>query len=160
MRIVDQNEIAKLVFTRSVDPNIIKGSMIDVAQENYLYNYLGDFYSIMINDDDYIDYIESYFKPIIAWGVLYNNFETISFSITDKGLYVLAAEGGAQLLSRDNKYDSKLEIKRNLTTLIKQMLKIFEVEKKTGNLLFKDFEYIKIPNMINYAFEEKKMMPY
>lgn len=160
MRIVDQNEVAKLVFNRSVDPNIIKGSMIDVAQENFLHNYLGDFYYTMINDDNYIDYIESYFKPIIAWGVLYNNFETISFSVTDKGLYVLAAEGGAQLLSRDKLYDSKLEIKRNLTTLIKQMLKIFDSEKKSNNILFNDFEYDKIPNMINYNFEDKKMMPY
>lgn len=154
-KVIDQNEIIKIVFDRNVDSLIIKPSMIDISQENYLWEFLGDFYLKMLNNDEYIEYIEMYLKPIVAWGVLLNNFDGISFQITDKGLFTLLSESGAQLLGSENIYNSKIEIKRNLFTLIKIMLRNFEYEKENGNELFEDFKVIKYPKMIKYDFSEK-----
>lgn len=161
-RIMDENEVFKFISNRNIDTDIIKPTMIDVAQENFLLNYFGDFYLNMIdNSDDYIEYIDTYLKPIVAWSVLYLNYDYISYQITDKGIIQLLMDNTAALISRDNKVDAKMEIKRNIYTLIKQVQRVFEKENKNGNPLFKDFKIDRVPSLIKYKSEPKKInIPY
>lgn len=157
-RIMDEQEVSKFIFNRNIDNDIIKGSMIDMAQESILYTYLGDFYTKMVeNYDDYVEYIDIYLKPIVAWQVLYSNFDYISYSITDKGMIAMLAENLGSLLGREQKVDSKMEIKRNIYTLVKQVLRIFDYEKKSKNPLFLDFEMKELPSIIKYKAGEKKI---
>lgn len=152
-KIITKDEVVNLVFNRNVDGNILKPSMVDLAQFKYLQKYLGDLYNDILDseDDDYNDFVEDYVKPVIAWAVLYENFDYISLNITDKGILQMVVEGTANLIGRDSRYDFKMELRRNLFTLIQLMQNEVLKEKNNNNDLYKNYNSKFKPSMIHFV---------
>ncbi len=139
---ITESEVFNIAFNRNLSQGLIKQTQIEVAEEMWVKQWIGeDFYNSLVTDeeDDYYEFIDKFIKPIIAWGTLYNNFDYISQNITDKGILQMFVEGGATIIDRDSRFDAKMEILRTVYMLIKRMQRYGLVEKQE-NELFKNFE--------------------
>lgn len=137
--LVTEQEIYNIAFNRDLGVGLIKPSQILVAQDIFISDYFNEaFYNALLlnTDNNYTSYIDEYIKPIIAWGTLYNNFEYISTSITDKGIIQMLVENTALVLGRESKNDVKNEIKNTVYRLIKIARQYAKLQKDNDNLLF------------------------
>lgn len=146
---ITEAEVFQVTLNRNVSENLLKPTMIDAAFQQWLVDYIGaDFVQEILDADSYSgDTIysgitETYLKPIIAWGVIYNNFEYISTNITDKGVIQMLIEGTANLIGRDGRLDAKFELRNTIYQLIKSFdryCKLKEFENYKGLRLTPSF---------------------
>lgn len=164
MKILTESEVFSIALNRNVSVGLLKPSQISVAEQTWFRQWVSDefYFDIVDNEDDYLDFIEDFVKPIVAWGAIYNNYEYITVNITDKGLIQLLVEGTASLLNRDSKLDAKFEIKNTAYQLIKKMFAYCKAEKADNNPLFANFAPSNIePAIVTfYGRERLNQIPY
>ncbi len=162
---ITESEVFNIAFNRNLSEGLIKQTQIEVAEEMWVKQWIGEeFYESLINneDDNYYQFIDKFIKPIIAWGVLYNNFDYISQNITDKGILQMFVEGGATIIDRNSRFDARMEILRTVYMLIKRMQRYGLAEKK-DNALFANFEINKElkPSIIKFHGKRRlNIIPY
>ena len=160
--LITNREVFEIAFNRSVSDGIIKPSQIIAAEHTWFDNIFDDDFvnDVRTNTENkYDDFIEKYIKPIVAWGVLYNNFDYISLNITDKGIIQMMIEGTANLVGRESRTDARNEIKNTIYILIERAGKYGEKMKKAGEEEFKNFNLKFNPQAINFYFTCSTITP-
>jgi len=140
---ITEAEVYNIAFNRNIESGLIKQSQIQIAKRNWIDSFIGsDFVKdIEADTNTYETLITQYIKPVIAWGVLYNNLNYFLFSVTDKGLIQLLVEGTASILDNQTKMEIKREIKNTIFGLLKE-LETYCFEEKQGSPgadLYKNF---------------------
>lgn len=129
-------EIFEIALNRQVDSNLLKQSQIVATEQMYIYDiFNNEFIDKVLADtgNTYNYLIENYIKPVIAWGIIYNNFEYLTMNITDKGILQMLIEGTANLVGRESRLDAKNEIKNTLNIFINRLINYCDKQKKSGN---------------------------
>ncbi len=157
---ISEADVYSIAFNRNVSTGLIKSTQIHVAEDMWVKSFISeDFYNELTKEEnleDYYSFIDNYIKPIIAWGVLYNNYDYLTQNVTDKGIIQMLVEGTATVIDRNSRFDGKMEIKRTVYRLIKMMQEYGLNEKIKENALFKDFDITKLsPAIIKYHGGER-----
>ena len=140
--LIQNNEISEIAFSRGISEGLFLPSQILAVQRMWFADWVSsEFYSDVIdNVNDYYSFIDDYVKPVIAFGAIYTNFESVTSSLTDKGLIRIQAEGVFQVVDDLTKTMSKTEYKQIAYSLIQDMRAFCEKEKKAGNSLFESYK--------------------
>lgn len=156
MRLVSREEVVAEVFNRNLDPNLLKDTMITMAQFRFVEYFLGPFsVKITENPEQYSDFIQDFIKPVVSWGVLLNSFEQLTTQLTEKGAYQFVGDG-VTIVGEQSRYNNKIEIKRNVYGLIKKMLDEASLLKSAGDERFSDFFRGKEPKLIAVNSNKKQ----
>jgi len=132
-------EIFDITCNRRLAPGLLKDSQINAAYQNWIVSWFDEDFLELVEGDPstYQTLVDDYIKPVWAWGSIYNNFEYISTSITDKGIIQQLMEGTAIMIGRDSRMDIKLEIKSTIYFLLRRLNRYAIAQKNGGS---NDFE--------------------
>jgi hypothetical protein len=157
--LISEAEVISLVFNRNIQYGTLKQTHIDVAEMVWGEKYLGsDFYKLIVaSPSDYTDLIEGYYRPLVAWGTLYQSFEYLSTQITEKGIIQMLGEGTANLLDRTTRGDMKLEIRHICLKLAEKMQTYCAQQHEALNPLFADYEPAEI-STVSFGYYGKLRM--
>jgi hypothetical protein len=151
---LSEQELYEFVFNRSISENLIKETQIIAAKTQWIDAYLPAQFLLDVAENN--DFINTYIKPIWAWGVLYSNFNYISVNITDKGVIQMLVEGTATVLGTDKLLNAKNEILQTVLTLLKRLDNYCQNQHDLGIEGFENYTGLLIPvGMISFAGRER-----
>ena len=122
--IISEREIYQLAFNRDMSDNLLLDTQIQASFKSWIVDYLGEPFAKIIetNQGGGIDeLIESYVKPILAFGTLHDNFYHITMNVTDKGIIQMLIEGTANVMSDTRLETAKREIKSTCFRMLENL---------------------------------------
>lgn len=117
MALITAQEVINLASPRNLDSGHILATDILAAEIDLIKNtFSADFYDALVANEDeaYTTFITTYVKPILAFGILANNWNRLRVAITDRGINNMTGEG----VSPTQANDAKFEYQQRLSTLI------------------------------------------
>ena len=122
--IISEREIYQLAFNRDMSDNLLLDTQIQASSKSWIVDYVGESFAKIIETNqggELDELIESYVKPILAFGTLHDNFYHITMNITDKGVIQMLIEGTANVMSDTRLATAKREIKSTIFRMLENM---------------------------------------
>jgi len=111
---ITKSEIISAAFSRNIDTAHIKDADIDIAVRKYVNAYVSDY-------SGKTSFINTFIKPVIAFGVACDIFHRLAAEITDRGVVAMVSDG-ATILNTDSKMATLKEFEEQRDQLIDIMM--------------------------------------
>lgn len=116
-------EVISIASKRNINAGHILASDIATAELTYVRDAIGQsLYDAVVEDTTtYATFITTYVKPVLAYGILANNWNRIKVVVTDRGVNRLTGEN-TQTATEDDSDAARYEVRSTLNTLIQSMI--------------------------------------